>query len=53
MATTSPAPAIGVDIGGTGIKGAPVDLAAGALRGRAHPHPDATAGHARTPWPRS
>jgi polyphosphate glucokinase len=30
MATT-PAPAIGVDIGGTGIKGAPVDLEAGAF----------------------
>lgn len=27
--TTGPAPAIGVDIGGTGIKGAPVDLATG------------------------
>ena len=31
MASTSPAPAIGVDIGGTGIKGAPVDLDAGAF----------------------
>ena len=31
MATTSPAHAIGVDIGGTGIKGAPVDLGAGAF----------------------
>lgn len=31
MATTSSAPAIGVDVGGTGIKGAPVDLDAGAL----------------------
>jgi len=31
MATTSPARAIGVDIGGTGIKGAPVDLDAGAF----------------------
>ena len=31
MATTSPAHAIGVDIGGTGIKGAPVDLDAGAF----------------------
>jgi polyphosphate glucokinase len=31
MATTSPAPAIGVDIGGSGIKGAPVDLVAGAM----------------------
>jgi len=31
MTTTSPAHAIGVDIGGTGIKGAPVDLDAGAF----------------------
>ena len=31
MATTPPTAAIGVDIGGTGIKGAPVDLAAGTL----------------------
>jgi polyphosphate glucokinase len=31
MATTSSAPAIGVDVGGTGIKGAPVDLDAGAM----------------------
>jgi len=31
MATPSAPPAIGVDIGGTGIKGAPVDLAAGAM----------------------
>jgi polyphosphate glucokinase len=31
MATTPPPAAIGVDIGGTGIKGAPVDLEAGSL----------------------
>ena len=41
MATTSPAHAIGVDIGGTGIKGAPVDLGAGAF----------TAGRIRIPTP--
>ena len=34
---------MGVDIGGTGIKGAPVDVQAGTLTGRAFPHPDAEA----------
>jgi polyphosphate glucokinase len=51
MATTPPGHAIGVDIGGSGIKGAPVDLAAGAFTAERirvlTPHPatpDAVAG---------
>ena len=43
---------LGIDIGGSGIKGAPVDVEGGALARRAVPARDAAARHPRRRWRR-